>query len=131
MNIIIFFLTTLSIIGIAVYIDWYLIEVKKYLLLWGYKFTRNCIVGFLFSLNCYHFDIEDTIKPYFVFIAIQVALFWILFDMFLNIARRKDIFYNGKNNLIDSVLSEFPDYGEIAIKVAFLFFSIYWFIKFI
>lgn len=129
-NIIIFFLTILVIIGIAVAIDWYFIEVKKYLLQSPYKYTRNCIVGFLFSLNCYHFDIDYDTISYFAAMAIQTSLFWFLFDLFLNISRGKDLFYNGKNSYLDRYLFIYSDPVEITIKFLFIIFSFYFFIKY-
>lgn len=81
-------------IGVEVYRNWYIIEKKKQRpdYVWSFIFR-----GFFAILHGIWIDVQD-LPDWCPVLTYQVTSFWLLFDVSLNRARRKQWFYTGENS---------------------------------
>jgi hypothetical protein len=99
-----------------VYLDWHTIErQKKHIGDAGHR-VRFALRGAFFLLNAV---LLVSTAPVYLGLAVlhQATLFWLFFDMALNVARRKPLLYVGQTAKIDQFFSVHPQYIMLAVKI--------------
>ncbi len=104
-------ITWLAIIALEIVRNWYVIERKKQ----TPDYHTSVIFRFLALLV-----VNALVAPNPFFWAFQVFSFWVLFDIGLNLVRRKPLFYLGENSYIDRTSNKSP----ITVWLAKIFFFI-------
>ena len=108
-------------------IHWYIIEKKKRdpKRDFVFKSLRTLIllsVGVAMAGAAYSWDWQD-IYPTFAWVGYIVVVRWALFDYFLNIARKKPLFYLGNVTIDDRIERKINGWVLLAIKGTMYFVS--------
>jgi len=88
-----------------VYRNWYMIEKKKTKPIYLQSFTIRGMAAILHGILM---DVEN-IDEWTPLLFFQLSSFWVIFDLSLNLLRKKSVFHVGKANLIDKYLGTIPE----------------------
>ena len=101
-------------IGLEVYRNWYIIEKKKS----KPDYLQSFILrGMAAILHGVFLDVQNTAE-WVPILAFQLCSFWVLFDLFLNFVRGKEIFHIGTANWIDKYLGKSDMYWVFKVFAA-------------
>jgi uncharacterized membrane protein YjjP (DUF1212 family) len=107
----------LAIIAGHVIENWYLIVKKKEDIDHEHETYKRLLTGFLFALTIPLYA-KLEFDQWLALPLMMAFSFWALFDVLLNLARGKSIFYFGEGSKLDRIQSRFP---QPAVFFKFLF----------
>lgn len=100
--------------------NYYIIEISKSTPDYLQSFILRGMASILHGIFC---NVQD-LEQYFYLVVFQTSSFWLLFDLTLNLLRKKDIFYLGENSLIDKLFKRMGKVVLIFAKVTALIICI-------